>query len=172
MVKHDSSLQRTRFHCSNGNESNGSELLHFMKLATNSYCADIASRGNLELGSECHNRRQTILRDTRFSTWGCLSVSLCGLPLHGWAIVAPICFHFTKTALTVDWGSSSRGRNLMNWLVGKVAPYDGAMLKVTELFSKAILLPMFVYGDCMDFIAKSTHLSTYFCIYRVFCNGM
>ena len=23
------------------------------------------------------------------------------------------------------------------------------MLKVTELFSKAILLPMFVYGDCM-----------------------
>ena len=27
--------------------------------------------------------------------------------------------------------------------------YDGATLKVTELFSKAILLPMFVYGDCI-----------------------
>ena len=30
-----------------------------------------------------------------------------------------------------------------------MASYDDAMLKVTELFSKAILLPMFVYGDCM-----------------------
>ena len=57
-------------------------------------------------------------------------------------------------------------------LVRKVASCDGAMLKVTKLFSKAILLPMFVYRDCMavflDFIhlsatgvaeiAKSTHL--------------
>jgi hypothetical protein len=50
-----------------------------------------------------------------------------------------------------------------------VSSYDGAMLKVPELFNKAILLPMFVYGDCvLDFIhlsatgvaeiAKSTHL--------------
>ena len=30
-----------------------------------------------------------------------------------------------------------------------VASYDCATLKVTELFSKAILLPMFVYGDCI-----------------------
>ena len=30
-----------------------------------------------------------------------------------------------------------------------MASYDGATLKVTELFSKAILLLMFVYGDCM-----------------------
>jgi hypothetical protein len=49
----------------------------------------------------------------------------------------------------VDRGSFSRGRHLMNRHVGKVASYDGAMLKVTELFSKAVLLPMFVYGDCM-----------------------
>ena len=47
-------------------------------------------------------------------------------------------------------------------------------MKVTEVFSKAILLPMLVYGDCgcvLDFIyllatgvaeiAKSTNLSTY-----------
>ena len=33
--------------------------------------------------------------------------------------------------------------------VGKVASYDRATLKVPELFCKAILLPMFVYGDCM-----------------------
>ena len=31
----------------------------------------------------------------------------------------------------------------MNWLDGKVASYDGATLKVTELFSKAINLPLF-----------------------------
>ena len=33
---------------------------HFMKLPTNSYCADVASRGSLELGIECCNRGQTI----------------------------------------------------------------------------------------------------------------
>jgi hypothetical protein len=33
---------------------------HFMKLPTNSYCADVASRGSLELGSECYNLGQTI----------------------------------------------------------------------------------------------------------------
>ena len=38
------------------------------------------------------------------------SVSLCGLPLHGWAVVAPRCFHFTITALTVD-----RGRAAIWW---------------------------------------------------------
>jgi hypothetical protein len=78
------------------------------------------------------------LRTTRFST---LSVCLCGLPLRCWAAVAPGHFHFKITA--------QQGRNL-NWLVGKVASYDGATLKVNELFSKAILLPMFVYGGCMD----------------------
>ena len=30
-----------------------------------------------------------------------------------------------------------------------MASYDGATLKVTEIFSKAILLPMLVYGACM-----------------------
>ena len=34
---------------------------HFMKLPMNSYCADVASRGSLELGSECCNRGQTIV---------------------------------------------------------------------------------------------------------------
>ena len=43
----------------------------------------------------------------------------------------------------------SVGQKLTNRLAGKVASYDGATLKVTELFSKAILLPMFVYGDYM-----------------------
>ena len=38
---------------------------------------------------------------------------------------------------------------MMNWHVGKVASYGGATLKVTELFSKAMLLSMLVYDDCM-----------------------
>jgi hypothetical protein len=36
---------------------------NFMKLLTNSYCADLASRGSLEL-SECYNRGQTIYKET------------------------------------------------------------------------------------------------------------
>ena len=68
---------------------------------------------------------------------------LCGLPLRGWAVVAPRHFHFTITAQV---------------LVGKVASYDGATLKVTELSSKAILLPRFVYGDFMT-VLNFLHLS-------------
>jgi hypothetical protein len=66
--------------------------------------------------------------------------------------------HFTITALTVDrqlW----QGRKFTNWLVGKVASYDGATLKVTELFSKAILLSVFVYGDCMATFLSATFVA-------------
>ena len=141
---------------------------HFMKLQMNSSSANVASRGCLELCSEGCNWGQTIF--TCFSAQRSRSVSLCGLPLRGWAVVARRRFHFTITALTVDRGSSSRA-NIMNWFVGNVASYDGATLKVIELFCKAILLPVFVYGDCMhgcvlNFIhhsamaeiAESTHL--------------
>ena len=79
---------------------------HFIKLLTNNYCTDVASRGSLELGSECCNRGQTIPTHYALSTWWSCSVSLCGLPLRGWAV--PRLFHFTVTALTVDRGSSSR----------------------------------------------------------------
>ena len=61
--------------------------------------------------------------------------------------------------------------NLTSSLVGKIASYDDAMLKVTELFRKAVLLPMFLWrlhGYVLDLIhlsatgvaeiAKSTHL--------------
>jgi hypothetical protein len=49
-----------------------------------------------------------LLRAMCFSPRRSLSVSLCGLPLCGWAVVTPRLFHFTITALTVDRGSSSR----------------------------------------------------------------
>ena len=70
------------------------------KLPTNNYCADVASRGNLELSSECCNQGQIIF--THFRTRQSRSVSLCGLPLRGWAVVAPRRFHFTITALGHD----------------------------------------------------------------------
>jgi hypothetical protein len=75
---------------------------HFLKLPINSSCADVASRGSLELGRECCNRGQTIF------THQSRSVSLCGLPLHSWSVVAPRCFHFTITALTVYHSSFRR----------------------------------------------------------------
>ena len=33
---------------------------HFMKLVTTNYCANVASKGSLEPGSECCNRGQPI----------------------------------------------------------------------------------------------------------------
>jgi hypothetical protein len=87
---------------------------HFIKLPTNSYCADVASRGSLELGSECCNRGQTIF--THYALQCSRSVSLCGLPLCGRAIIAPRRFHFTITALTVDRRSCSRAEILSDLL--------------------------------------------------------
>ena len=55
---------------------------------------------------------------------------------------------------------------IIYFFVRKVASYDGAMLKVTELFSKAILLPMFVNGDCM-----AVCLILYICQQRVWLLG-
>jgi hypothetical protein len=106
---------------------------HFMKLVTNSSCADVASRGSLELGSECCNQGQTIF--TRY--------------------------HFTITAL---WqGQLARatlaGQKYDERLGEKVESYDGAMLKVIELFSEAILLLSVVYGDCMAVCSIYTPIS-------------
>ena len=111
---------------------------HFMKLLTNSFCADVASRGSFEHGSECCNWGQTIFM--HFSTWRFSSVSLCGLPLCGWAFVAPIHFHFTIAALTVEGG---RADILQTDLLERHSMT--AILKVTKLFSKDILLQMSDY---------------------------
>jgi hypothetical protein len=39
----------------------GCSAMEILKLPTNSYCADVASRGSLELGSEGCNRGQMIV---------------------------------------------------------------------------------------------------------------
>ena len=55
----DASLQITHFHCSRVQWLQAlyhSLKTHLMKLPMNSYCANIASRGSLELGGERCNR--------------------------------------------------------------------------------------------------------------------
>jgi hypothetical protein len=49
----------------------------FMKLTTNSSCADITSRGSSELGSACCNQGQTILTSYALQHSWSRSVSLC-----------------------------------------------------------------------------------------------
>ena len=120
MVKGDSSLQRTRFHCS-------SRCLELRMVILGLCAADrpwkpilwSASMSVLvltlipEVVSVVAKNRCATLFHTRRSR----SVSLCGLPLCGWAVVAPRCFHFTITALTVDCGSSSRAEILQTDLL-------------------------------------------------------
>ena len=114
---------------------------HFMMLPINIYCAVFVWKLVLSVAT----KDRQFLRATRFSTRRSRSVSLCDLPLCGWAVVAPVHFHFTITALAVDRGSSSRTDILINWLVGKVASYDGAMLKATEFFSFLFIVLFHLY---------------------------
>ena len=93
--------------------------INFMKLQTNSYCADIASRVLLVIAA---TEDRPFLCVTRLSNRRSRSVSLCGLPLHGWAVVAPIRFHFTITELSVDWGSSSRAEIWLTYLLERWYP--------------------------------------------------
>ena len=81
---------------------------HFMNLPMNSSCTEVASRGSLELGVSVATEDRPYLHAKQFSTRQSDSGTLCGLPLRGWAVVVPRCFHFKITAFTVDGGCSSR----------------------------------------------------------------
>ena len=123
-------------------------------------------------------------KDRRFlraSTRRSHSVRLCGLPLRGWA-VAPRHFHFTITALTVDWGSSSRAESLRTDLLEKWHPMTVPRWKsrsasvrpfYCQCFSikNAWLCACFIHlsAACVAEIAKSTHLKgcPHFCMYSV-----
>ena len=76
----------------------------------------------------------------------CGPVLLC-LALRGWAVVAPRLFHLTTTSITVDRGSSSRAETdlLGRWHLMIVPRWKSLSSSV-----QAILLPIFVYGDCMS----------------------
>ena len=143
---------------------------HIMKHPMNSYRSDVAFRGSLELGSECCNRGQTIFYMLQHSV-------VPFFPLHNNS--------------TYSWpGQLYQGRHLTNWLVGKVASYDGAMLKVTELFSKGhstanvclwrlhgcVLNCIHLSATSVAEIAESTHLNwcphtlDILCVYIVICH--
>jgi hypothetical protein len=64
------------------------------------------------------------LHPTHFSTQGSRSVSLCGLPLRGWAVVAPRDFHFTITAHRDDRGSSSEAEIWRTGLLKRWHPIE------------------------------------------------
>ena len=81
---------------------------HFMKLPTNSYCADVAPEAVWNLVVIVATKERRFLHAMRFGTQWSRSVSLCGRPLCGSAVDAPRHFHFTITGLIVDRGSSSR----------------------------------------------------------------
>ena len=55
---------------------------HFIKLSTNSYCAYVASRGSLEIGSECCNGGQTVCTHYMLQH----SVPFCELVWLAWLV--------------------------------------------------------------------------------------
>jgi hypothetical protein len=128
MVKRDFSLQRPCFHCSRVQRQGA--LHHFsrrlaLRMVILGLCAAarpwkpiswsswrtvivdeqflcwLCSRGSLELVVSVATDVRQFVCTMRFSTQRSLSVSLCGLPRRGWAVVAPRCLHFTITAVTV-----------------------------------------------------------------------
>jgi hypothetical protein len=130
MVKCDSSPQRTCFHCSMFPllQSYDGELYTTPGYACHcawwsEACVWLLSHGNpfheapdkKLLGWRCFQRQLGthwwVLQPRRRFYALLTSVSLCGLPLRGWAVVAPRRYNSTYstiTALTVDWGSSNR----------------------------------------------------------------
>ena len=81
---------------------------HFMKLPTNSYCADVASRGSLELGGECCNRVTTIYMRYALQHSAVTFYELVWPTTLRLRHCCSQTFHFTITALPVYRGSSSR----------------------------------------------------------------
>ena len=171
MVKRDSSLQRIRFHCSrvkrqqallNFSRQLGLRMVilglcaaarametHFTKLPKNSYCADVASRGSLELRSEFCNRGQTIF--THYAQHS--AVLFCELVWpttsrlsHCW----PQMFHFTIAAQHLRLtGAALAEQKFDEFTFWKGGILGRCHAESHKFFSKANLLPMFVYGDCM-----------------------
>jgi hypothetical protein len=117
----------------------------------------------------------------RFRTRWSRSVSLGGLPLCGWAVVAPRCFHFTITALTVDRRSFSRAyiwwTDLLERWHSMTVPRWKSLTSSVRLFH-CQCLSMEIAWLCALFytpvdsgcgwysgIHKFQGMSTYFCIY-------
>ena len=97
---------------------------------------------------------------TCFSTCRSRSLSLCGIHHRGWAVVAPRCFHFPITALTVDQGSSSKAEIWQTDLLKRWHPMTVPHRKSLSSSVRPFYCQCFVYGDCMAVYSISfIHLS-------------
>jgi hypothetical protein len=91
---------------------------------------------------------------TRFSTLR--SVSLCGLPPRGWAVVAPRRFHFRITALTVDRDSFSKAEFWRTDLLERRHPMTVPRWKSFSMgYSTANVWLWRLHGCVLDFIHQS-----------------
>ena len=171
MVKHDSSLQRTCFHCSRVQwwwALHHSSWHLALLMVILGLCALARPWKPISWSSRRTVFVQTLLTESvwnsvvsvatddrlffhtmRFSTQWSRSVSLCGRPLRGWTVVSPKRFHFTIIAFTVDRGSSSRAEIWWTDLLERWHPVTMPRWKSLSSSVWSILLPMFVYGDCM-----------------------
>jgi hypothetical protein len=85
----------------------------------------------------------------RFRTRWSHSVSLCGLPLRGWAVVAPRRFHFTIAALTVDQGSSIWAEIWWTDLLERWHPMTVSRWMSLSSSLRPFYCQCFVHRDCM-----------------------
>ena len=127
------------------------------------------------------------LRTTHFSIRRSRSVSLCGLPLRGWAVVAPRHIHFTITALTVYWCHSSRAQIWQTDLLERWHPMPVPRWKTLSSLGRPFYchcLSMEITRLCAQFytpvrngcgwnswIQSFEWVFTYFCICSVFLMG-
>jgi hypothetical protein len=151
---------------------------NFMKIPTNSSCAVVASKVSLEMSVSTED-----MIFTCFSTRLSHSVSLCGLPLCGWVVVASRRFHFTISALTVDRSSSSRAKI---WQTDLLERWYPMMLPHRKSLSFSVkpfycqCLSMEIAWRCARFYRAVSNgcgwnsqihsfegVSPYFCIYSV-----
>lgn len=127
---------------------------------------DVSSRGSLEVCSEWCNRWQTVfLSSMCLSTrWLC---SVWGLPLCGWAVVAPKRSHFTTTALAVDRGRSRRADISQTDLWPSFHPMMVPCLKPLSSLQPILIctwLSMEISwpcADCMQLLAKNCGWNTW-----------
>jgi hypothetical protein len=119
-----------------------------------------------------------LTEDRRFM---CHFMSLCGLPLRSWAIVAAWCFHFIITAIKVERGSSSRAEMWRTDLLERWTPMTVPRWKSVGPFY-CQCLAMKIARLCARFYTPVNNgcgwnpqihfegVSTYFCIYSVCYN--
>lgn len=130
---------------------------HFIKLVMQSSCADVASRGSLEICSEWCKSIADFYTLGASALMGPTLCCLCGLPHGGWAAVVPTCLHFTTIALTQSWlGQIQQWRNVTHWLGSTMASLCMTALCLRSLSSS--VRPFLLHGLNGDYVPSGVHL--------------